>query len=134
MRNSRFQQFSEIGPCGWGEVDMRGDYPRFKATYAYEPLVEHFLLSPADHAMVETCYGDANRHDVAVLLKSLQYLGYFPSDFQQVPPEVRTFIAQQLQLLWDQTVDYPWHSSTRDRHLALIRHHAGWRFPTGQDK
>jgi TnpA family transposase len=113
---------------------MTGDYPRFKATYTYEELVEHFLLSPADHAVIETCYGDANRHGVAVLLKAVQYLGYFPDDLQQVPEAVRTFIAHQLQLLWDQTADYPWLSSTHDRHLALIRHHAGWRFPTGQDK
>jgi Domain of unknown function (DUF4158) len=113
---------------------MKGDYPRFKATYTHDELVEHFLLSPADHAMVETCYGDANRHSVAALLKSLHYLGYFPSDFQEVPPEVRTFIAQQLQLLWDCTAEYPWHSRTRDRHLALIRSRAGFRFPTGADK
>src|ERR1041385_9101401 len=40
------------------EVAMKGDYPRFKAKYAHEDLVEHFLLSPADHAVIETCYGD----------------------------------------------------------------------------
>jgi hypothetical protein len=28
---------------------------------------------------------------------------------------------------------YPWHSSTRHRHLALIRQHTGFRFPTGSD-
>jgi hypothetical protein len=61
---------------------MTGDYPRFKATYTHEDLVEHFLLSPADHAVIDTCYGDANRHGVAVLLKSIQYLGYFPADLQ----------------------------------------------------
>jgi hypothetical protein len=113
---------------------MTGDYPRFKTTYTHEDLVEHFLLSPADHAVIDTCYGDANRHGVAVLLTSIQYLGYFPADLPQVPQEIRTFIAHQLELLWDHTVDYPWHSSTRDRHLALIRQHLGWRFPTGQDK
>ncbi len=113
---------------------MKGDYPRFKATYAHEDLVEHFLLTPAERAFVDTCYGDANRHGVAVWLKSVQYLGYFPDDLHQVPPAVRTFIAHQLQLLWDHTADYPWHSTTHDRHLALIRQHTGFRFPTGQDK
>jgi hypothetical protein len=131
--NFLYCPFSEIGACHGDEVGMKGDYPRFKATYTHDELVEHFLLSPADHAMVETCYGDANRHSVAVLLKSLHYLGYFPSNFQQVPPEVRTFIAQQLQLLWDCTAEYPWHSRTRDRHLALIRSRAGFRFPTSAD-
>ena len=98
---------------------MQGDYPRFKATYTHEELVEHFLLSPAERAVVDTCRGDVNRHGVAVLLKAVQYLGYFPDDLQQVPEAVRTFIAHQLQLLWDHTADYPWHSRTRDLHLAL---------------
>src|SRR5262252_5233703 len=96
--------------------------------------IRAFLLSPADRAVVETCHGETNRHSVAVLLKTVQYLGYFPEDLQHVPLAVRTFIAHQLHLLWDHTADYPWQSSTRDRHLALIRQHTGWRFPTAQDK
>jgi hypothetical protein len=113
---------------------MKGDYPRFKATYTHEELVEYFLLSPAERALIDSCRGDVNRHGVAVLLKSVQYLGYFPDDLSQVPQEVRTFIAHQLQLLWDHTAHYPRHHSTRDVHFALIRQHIGWRFPTGQDK
>ena len=53
---------------------MTGDSPRFKAAYTHEELVEHFLLSPAEHAVVETCRGEVNRHGVAVLLKAVQYL------------------------------------------------------------
>jgi hypothetical protein len=113
---------------------MRGDYPRFKTTYTHEELVEYFLLSPADRALIDTCHGDANRHGVAVLLKAVQSLGYFPDELQQVPPLVCTFLAHQLQLLWDATAEYPWRSSTRDRHGALIRHYTGFRFPTTQDK
>lgn len=113
---------------------MKGDYPRFKATYAHEELVEHFLLSPAERTLVDTCYGEAHRHGVAVLLKSVQYLGYVPDGLSQVPEAVRTFLAHQLQLLWDHTEHYPWHSRTHDRHVALIRHATGFRFPTGQDK
>jgi hypothetical protein len=113
---------------------MAGDYPRFKASYTHEELVEHFLLSPAEHALIATCRGDVNRHGAAVLLKAVQYLGYFPDDLRQVPETVRTFIAHQLQLLWDHTADYPRHPSTRDVHVALIRQHTGLRFPTGRDK
>ena len=97
---------------------MTGDYPRFQATYTPEALVEHFLVSPAERAVVDTCSGDVHRHGVAVWLKAVQYLGYFPDDFGQVPEAVRTCIAHQLQLLWDHTEDYPWHSRTHDRHLA----------------
>jgi TnpA family transposase len=113
---------------------MKGDYPDFKTTYTHDELVEHFLLTPAERAVVDTCYGAVNRHGVAVLLKAVQYLGYFPSALSQVPAVVRTFLAHQLHLLWDHTPDYPWHSTTHDRHLLLIRQHTGFRFPTGQDK
>jgi hypothetical protein len=112
---------------------MKGDYPRFKATYTHEELVEYFLLSPAERTLVETCRGDVNRHGVAVLLKSVQYLGYFPDDLCQVPPTVRTFIAHQLQLLWDHTTDYPRHHSSQAVHVS-IRQHTGLRFPMAQDK
>jgi hypothetical protein len=74
---------------------MAGDYPRFKASYTHEELVEHFLLSPAEHALIATCRGAVNRHGAAVLLKAVQYLGYFPDDLRQVPETVRTFIAHQ---------------------------------------
>jgi TnpA family transposase len=113
---------------------MTGDYPSFSATYTHEELVEHFLLSPAERALVETCRGDVNRHGMAVLLKTVQYLGYFPDHLQQVPEVVRTFLAHQLQLLWDVTEHYPWRSGTHDAHLTLIRQHTGFRYPTGQDK
>jgi Domain of unknown function (DUF4158) len=58
---------------GYGEVGMTGDYPRFKASYTHEELMEHCLLSPAEHALVAICRGDVNRQAVAVLLKAVQY-------------------------------------------------------------
>jgi hypothetical protein len=124
-QNCRFLPVWEIGSRRGEEMGMPGDYPRFKAAYTHEELVEHFLLSPPEHTLIDTCRGDANRHGVAVLLKAVQYLGYFPDDIRQVPEAVRTFIAHQLQLLWDHTEDYPWHSRSRDTHLALIRQHMG---------
>ena len=57
---------------------MKGDYPSFKVTYTDEELAEHFLLTPAERALVDTCRGDVNRHGVAVLLKTVQYLAISP--------------------------------------------------------
>jgi hypothetical protein len=37
---------------------MTGDYPRFQATYTHEALVEHFLLSPAERAVVDRVSAD----------------------------------------------------------------------------
>ena len=58
----------------------------------------------------------------------------FSDTLQHVPEAVRVFIAHQLQLLWDHTAAYPWQSRSHDTHLALIRQHLDWRFPTAQDK
>src|SRR4029077_20281575 len=52
----------------------------------------------------------------------------------QIPEEVRAFVAAQLGLLWDSSEAYSWQGSTLDYHLAQIRQHSGWRFPTAQDK
>ncbi len=113
---------------------MKGDYPKFKASYSHDGLVEHFHLDTPDQVFVSGIRGDVNREAVAVLLKSLLYLGYFPTHLDQVPETIRTFIAHQLGLLWDHTDQYPWEGSTKDYHLSLIRKHTGWRFLTARDK
>jgi hypothetical protein len=113
---------------------MNGPYPRFKISYFYEELTEHFLLAAAELEFVRSCRGDANRQGVAILLKGLQYLGYFPENLQQVPGSIRSFIGRQLGLLTDFTNQYPWESSNRERHLAQIREITGWRSMTPQDK
>jgi|SRR5581483_1422060 len=113
---------------------MKGDYPRFKASYSHEELVEHFLLTTAEHALVSDCRGDVNRHGAAVLLKSLFYLGYFPNQLSSVPDEIKNFIATQLGLLWEPNIDYPTDERTQRNHIAMIRGYAGWRFTATQDK
>ncbi len=113
---------------------MNGQYPRFKNSYFYEELTEHFLLTTAELEFVRSCSGNANRQGIAILLKGLEYLGYFPENLQQVPPSIRSFVGKQLGLLTDLTNQYPWESSTRERHLAQIREVTGWRSMTSQDK
>ena len=109
-------------------------YPQFRSSYSHEEMVEHFLLTPAELQLVLTCRGDANRCGMALLLKTISHLGYVPDPMPQIPEEVRAFVAAQLGLLWDSSEAYSWHGSTLDYHLAQIRQHSGWRFPTAQDK
>jgi len=78
---------------------MKGDYPRFRTSYSHDELVEHFLLTPAEQRLIAQCRGDVNCHGVAILLTSLRYLGYFPGTPQEVPTDVKTFLARQLNLL-----------------------------------
>jgi uncharacterized protein DUF4158 len=103
-------------------------------SYSHEEMVEHFLLTPAELQLVLTCRGNANRCGMALLQKTISHLGYVPDPMPQIPEEVRAFVAAQLGLLWDSSEAYSWHGSTLDFHLAQIRQHSGWRFPTAQDK
>jgi hypothetical protein len=70
--------FHHLNPTARAEGVMNGEYPRFKTSYLQEELSEHFLLGPAEIEFVRNRRGDANRQGIAILLKSLPYLGYFP--------------------------------------------------------
>ena len=113
---------------------MKGDYPRFKATYTHDELVEHFLLTPAEHAVVDTCHGEANRHGVAVLLKAVQYLGYFPSTLSAGASGRPDFSSRTSSNCCGTTRRTIRGTADTRYPSALIRQHTGFRFPTGQDK
>jgi len=113
---------------------MKGDYPRFQKSYSHEELIEHFLLNEAEKEFLTQFRGDPHCHGVAILLKSLQYLGYFPHGLSEIPTDVRLFIAKQLNLPEDLSIQYPWDSRTFGYHLANIRQQTGFRFPQAQDK
>jgi hypothetical protein len=110
------------------------NYPSFQHSYSHEDLVEYFLLTPGELELILKCRGDANRCGMALLLKTLPHLGYVPDLLNDIPPEVREFVAGQIGLLWDCSESYPWHSSTFDHHLAQVRESTGWRFATAADK
>ena len=113
---------------------MEGEYPRFKSSYVLEELAEGFQLGPDEFDFVCRYRCDHNRHGIAILLKSLLHLGYFPETLGVVPESVRLFLGKQLGLLWDHSDDYLGTGGTRDYHLAQIRTFTGWRFPTAADK
>jgi Domain of unknown function (DUF4158) len=105
---------------------MEGEYPRFKSSsYLQEELAEGFQLGRDEFDFVSRYRGDHNRHGIAILLKSLLHLGYFPESLQEVPESVRVFLGKQLGLLWDHSDDYRTTGSTRDYHLAQIRAFTG---------
>jgi hypothetical protein len=95
------------------------NYPSFQPSHSREDLIEHFLLTPGELDLILKCRGDANRCGMALLLKTLPHLGYVPDRREDIPPEVREFIAGQIGLLWDCSEGYPWQSSTFDHHCRI---------------
>ena len=86
---------------------MGKSYPSFQPLYSHEELIEHFLLTPGELELVLKCRGNVNRCGMALLLKTLPHLGYLPDRLDEVPPEVREFVAGQIGLLWDCSKSYP---------------------------
>lgn len=113
---------------------MKNLYPRFQEDYTQEELIENFWLTNDEIVFVENFRSDVNRQTVAVLLKSLSYLGFFPDGLDKIPESVKTFIARELNSLWEVTDQYNWVSSIKDRHFSLIREFSGWRSATTNDK
>jgi hypothetical protein len=60
-----------VGRCGKPPVQLIHALRPSSQVLRYQ--VEHFLLTPADLQLVVTCRGDANRYDMALLLKALAY-------------------------------------------------------------
>lgn len=92
------------------------------------------MLDETEREFIAQFRGDANRHGAAILLKSLQHIGYFPHELSEIPKDVKLFIAKQLNLSEDLSIQYLWDSRTRGDHIAWIRQHTGFRFPQAQDK
>jgi hypothetical protein len=46
---------------------MKGQYPRFKNSYFYEELTEHFPLTTTELEIVRSCRGNTNRQGMAIL-------------------------------------------------------------------
>ena len=113
---------------------MRGDYPQFRKSYTSDELTEDFLLDKEEYQFIQQFRGDVNRQTVAVLLKTLKYLGYFPASLIEIAEDVKLFIAQQLSLLLDLTQQYSWLSGSRDDRFAIIRKFTNYRFVTKEDK
>lgn len=80
---------------------MKNLFPRFQESYQEDELIEHFWLTNDEITFVETFRNEANRQAAAILLKSLDHLGYFPDSFDHVPEQVKLFIARQLNSLWE---------------------------------
>lgn len=113
---------------------MKNLYPNFQENYEEDELIEYFWMSADELEFVETFRSEVNRQAVAVLLKSLDYLGYLPGGFDEVPEQVKIFVAHQLNSLWEITAQYDWLSSAKDRHYQAIREFGGWESFKNEDK
>jgi TnpA family transposase len=104
-----------------------------KRHWISDDLIEHFTLLPSECALLDPLRGDHTRLGFAVLLKSFQLDGRFPTTPHEVPTPVIAFLAAQLDADPGVYLQYAWRGRTSDAHRAQIRALLGVRPATVED-
>ena len=68
-------------------------YPKILPYLQKDALIEHFSLTLEDTKLIERIRNEENILGFAVLLKTLQYLGYPPHRKDQIPIEVLYIVS-----------------------------------------
>lgn len=103
------------------------DYPHIPQNVGKEALFEHFNLTQNARYSLPRWRKDQNILGYVVLLKAYAFLGFPPRRKDDVPPEVVSWISQQLDVDPAGYQHYRWKSRLWDIHLAAIRDYTGFR-------
>lgn len=103
-----------------------------KRSWLPEEIVEHWTLLPTELTLL-TKKTATNRLGIALLLKSFQYEGRFPTSKAEIPSDAIRFVAQLLQTSPDRFDNYDWQGQTIKAHRALIRDFLGVTEATVKD-
>ena len=105
-------------------------YGRFAGDLTPEQLARHFHFDDHDLERIARRRGEHNRLGFALQLGTVRCLGTFLHNPLEVPPDVLTYVAQQLQII--HTVDLPRYmerKQTHHAHRAEIQHvYQYWEF------
>lgn len=104
-----------------------------KRQWTLDELSEHFTLLPVEHELLAPLRADHTRLGVAVLLKSFQLDGRFPTTPHEVPVTVVAFLATQVAVDPACYLQYDWWGRAIDDHRMQIRTLLGIRASTNAD-
>lgn len=104
-----------------------------KQSWAPQELIDHWMLTETETALVNKYYTDSNRLGCALLLKYFQREGKFPQRKQDIPRVIIEHVASQLHLETTVFDYYRWGKGTIDRHHSQIRIFLGVRMGTVAD-
>ena len=104
-----------------------------KQQWAPQELIDQWLLTDVEIALVNTYHTEPNRFAFALLLKYFQREGKFPQRKQDIPRDIIEHIARQLHLEATVFDTYRWEKGTIDRHRSQIRKFLDVRMGTVAD-
>lgn len=86
-------------PVQFLSAHQRATYGRYTGLPSQDELSRYFHLDEADLERILSKRGVHNRLGFALQLTTVRYLGRFPDDLSDVPPEVVTFVAKQIEVV-----------------------------------
>lgn len=104
-----------------------------KQSWAPQELIDHWMLTETETALVNKYHTDSNRLGCALLLKYFQREGKFPQRKQDIPRVIVEHVARQLHLETTVFDYYRWEKGIIDRHRSQIRIFLGVRMGTVAD-
>jgi len=99
--------------------------PPTKESFINEP--EHFLLTSNELNIIHEIKNPINQLGFTILLKSFQYLGYFPNSKEGIPNFLVEFLASQLEISPDYFKQYNYKGRSRKYHVKMIRDFTGFK-------
>lgn len=114
-------------PVDFLNEEQKASYGQFSEEPNEAQLARYFLLDEADMAFISERRGEQNRLGFALQITVARFLGTFLPDLTVVPPNVQTFIANQLSIKKVSALSgYARRETTRWEHMTLIRCQYGY--------
>ena len=114
-------------PLGFLTDGERARLNRFPEPIPEDDLSAFFLLSEADHHVINRQREAHTRLGFALQLCTLRYLGFVPHDLGTAPPTAVAYIAHQLAVPPAALAAYGLRVPTRTVHLQQVQQHLGFR-------
>jgi len=104
-----------------------------KQTWTPDELHEYFTLTNDERDALAS-YSGHNQIGLAVLLKTFQYRGRFPTHKRSVPAPIIDHVAAQFGLSLTEFDDYEWRGRSSRGHRQWVRERLGVREATSEDQ
>ena len=115
--------------------DQRQELNRFPESIEHNDLIQYFMLSDYDMAIIPVRSHGYTRFGFALSLCTLRFLGFIPDEFEYIPEIVMQFVLKQLNLneIPPDFNQYGTRAQTRSDHILLIEKYLGFRKLTNRD-